>query len=156
MTARMNLPEVAPEAYRTILGLERYARGHLDPTLYALIELRASMVNGCAFCVDMHSREALAAGETTERLFGLAAWRDTDFYTPVERAALALTDSVTRLGPEGVPDDVWDAAAQVLDERTLADVLVGIATINVWNRITVPSRTPPGQPVDTGRSDTHA
>ena len=143
MVARMNIEDVAPEAYKTILGMEKYARGHIEPALYELVKLRASMINGCAFCVNMHSHDALTAGETMDRLFGLAAWHDTDFYTRRERAVLALTDSVTRLGDEGVPDDIWDAAAKELDERELADLLLGIATINVWNRIAIPTRTPP-------------
>jgi AhpD family alkylhydroperoxidase len=145
MTARMNIEEIAPEAYKTLLGLERYARNHVEPALYQLVKLRASIVNGCAFCVDMHSRDALTAGERLERLFGLAAWHDTDFYTPRERAALALTDAVTQLGSEGVPDDVWNAAAEELAPRALADLLVGIATINMWNRIAIPTRIQRGQ-----------
>jgi AhpD family alkylhydroperoxidase len=143
MVARMNFEEVAPEAFTTVLGLERYARRHIERAVHELVKLRASLINGCAFCVDMHSRDALAAGEGSERLFGLAAWYDTDFYTPRERAALALTDHVTRLGSEGVPDEVWVAAAREFDDRELADLLVGIATINVWNRIAISSRTPP-------------
>jgi alkylhydroperoxidase family enzyme len=92
----------------------------------------------------MHSRDALAAGEPPARLFGLAAWHETEFFTERERAALALTDSVTRLGPDGVPDDVWDAAAKEFEPRALADLLLAIATINVWNRIAIPTRIPPG------------
>jgi AhpD family alkylhydroperoxidase len=140
----MNIAEVVPDAYKAVLGLERYARSNVEPQLYELIKLRASMVNGCAYCVDMHSRDAMAAGEPPARLFGLAAWHDTEFFTERERAALALTDSVTRLGEHGVPDDVWDNAAKEFSERELADVLVAIATINVWNRIAIPTRMPPG------------
>jgi AhpD family alkylhydroperoxidase len=140
----MNAAEVAPDAYKAVLGLERYARSHVDGQLYQLVKLRASLVNGCAYCVDMHSRDALAAGEPPARLFGLAAWHDTEFFTERERAALALTDSVTRLGPDGVPDDVWDAAAKEFSERELADLLIAIATINVWNRIAIPTRMAPG------------
>jgi AhpD family alkylhydroperoxidase len=144
MSPRMNLAEVAPDAYKAVLGLERYARTNVDHTLYELVKLRASMINGCAYCVDMHSRDALAAGESSARLFGLAAWHDTDFYDPRERAALALTDSVTRLGQDGVPDDVWDEAAKEFEPKELADLLIAIATINVWNRIAIPTRLPPG------------
>jgi alkylhydroperoxidase family enzyme len=101
------------------------------------------MTNGCAFCVDMHSSDALAAGETKERLFGVAAWREGPWYTDAERAALALTDSVTALGPEGVPDDVWDEAAAHFDEKALVDLLGLIGMINLWNRIAVPARSTP-------------
>jgi alkylhydroperoxidase family enzyme len=101
------------------------------------------MINGCSFCVDMHSRDALAAGEDSRRLFGVAAWREAPFYTERERAALALTDAVTRLGDDGVSDDVWDEAAKHFDQDELANVLMAIATINVWNRLSVATRTQP-------------
>jgi AhpD family alkylhydroperoxidase len=144
MVARMNVAEVAPEGYRAVFGLERYTRTHVEPVLLELVKLRASIVNGCAFCVDMHSRDALAAGESTERLFGVAAWHDTEVFTVRERAALALCDSVTRMGEDGVPDDVWDAAAGEFEPRELADLLMAIATINVWNRLATATRIPPG------------
>ncbi|MFU8874770.1 carboxymuconolactone decarboxylase family protein [Micromonospora sp. SL4-19] len=144
--SRINLAAVAPEAYQAVLGLEKYVRQNLDHTVLELVKLRASMLNGCAFCVDMHSREALAAGESSRRLFAVAAWREAPFFDERERTALALTDAVTRLGEHGVPDEVWDAAAKVWSERELADLLVAIATINVWNRIAVTTRTePPAQ-----------
>ncbi|MFD2767800.1 carboxymuconolactone decarboxylase family protein [Micromonospora eburnea] len=140
---RMNLPAVAPEAYQAVLGLEKYIRGNLDHTVLELVKIRASMLNGCAFCVDMHSRDALAAGESSRRLFAVAAWRDAPFFDERERTALALTDAVTRLGEHGVPDEVWDAAAKVWSEKELADLIVAIATINVWNRISVSTRNEP-------------
>lgn len=140
---RINVAEVAPQAYQAVLGLEKYARANVGPTLYHLVKLRASMLNGCAFCVDMHSRDALAEGESSRRLFAVATWREAPFFDERERTALALTDAVTRLGEHGVPDDVWDAAAKVWSEKELADLLIAIATINVWNRIAVPSRTQP-------------
>jgi AhpD family alkylhydroperoxidase len=143
MTARIDVAEVAPEGYQAVLGLERYIRRTIDRTLLHLVKLRASMVNACAFCVDLHSTDALASGESTARLFGLAAWREAGLYSEREMAALALTDSVTTLGQHGVPDHVWDGAATHFSEKELADLLVAIATINVWNRIAVPSRTPP-------------
>lgn len=140
---RLMVGNVAPGAYQAVLGLETYARKHNDPALYELIKLRASMINGCAFCVDMHSRDALAAGEDSRRLFGVAAWADAPFYTDRERAALALTDAVTRLGDGGVPDDVWDTAAKHFSEEELANLLTAIATINVWNRLSIATRTEP-------------
>ncbi|MBY8875121.1 carboxymuconolactone decarboxylase family protein [Micromonospora sp. PLK6-60] len=142
--SRINLAAVAPEAYQAVLGLERYARANLDHTVLKLVKVRASMLNGCAFCVDMHTREALGAGEDSRRLFVLAAWREApSFFDERERTALALTDAVTRLGEHGVPDEVWDAAAKVWSEKELADLVVAIATINVWNRIVISSRTQP-------------
>ncbi|MEO3748486.1 carboxymuconolactone decarboxylase family protein [Plantactinospora sp. B5E13] len=141
--SRLNMASVAPEAYQAVLGLEKYIRANLDHTVLELVKLRASMLNGCAFCVDMHSREALAAGESSRRLFGVAAWREAPFFDERERTALALTDAVTRLGEHGVPDDVWEAAAEVWSEKELADLVMAIATINVWNRISVTSRTEP-------------
>ncbi|MET8912295.1 carboxymuconolactone decarboxylase family protein [Micromonospora sp. NPDC004551] len=141
--SRMDTAAVAPEAYRAVLGLEKYVQKNVDHTVLELVKLRASMLNGCSFCVDMHSRDALGAGESSRRLFAVAAWREAPFFTERERAALALTDAVTRLGEHGVPDDVWDAAAKVWSEKELADLLVAIATINVWNRISVSTRTEP-------------
>ena len=126
-----------------MLGLEKYVQTNVDHTVLELVKLRASMLNGCAFCVDMHSRDALAAGESSRRLFAVAAWREAPFFDERERTALALTDAVTRLGEHGVPDEVWDAAAKVWSEKELADLVVAIATINVWNRIAVTSRTEP-------------
>lgn len=141
--SRINIGAVAPEAYRAVLGLEKYVQVNVDHTVLELVKLRASMLNGCSFCVDMHSRDALAAGESSRRLFAVAAWREAPFFTERERAALALTDAVTRLGEHGVPDEVWDAAAKVWSEKELADLVIAIATINVWNRISVTSQTQP-------------
>lgn len=140
MEARMNMSKVTPEAYRAVIGMETYARKNVDPTLLELIKLRASVLNGCAFCVDMHSRDALAAGESSRRLFAVSAWREAPFFDERERAALALTDEVTRLGDHGVSDEVWNSAAKHFSERELADLLMAIATINVWNRIAVSTR----------------
>ena len=144
---RLSINDIAPDAYKAVAAMEIYSRTNNDPVLYELVKLRASMINGCAFCVDMHSRDALAAGESSRRLFGLAAWHDTPFYTEKERAALALTDSVTRLGDHGVPDDVWDAAAKHFTETELANLLMAIATINVWNRLSISTQNQPPQEV---------
>ncbi|MEV0808600.1 carboxymuconolactone decarboxylase family protein [Micromonospora sp. NPDC050200] len=140
---RTNGAEVAPEGYQAVLGLEKYVQANVEHSVLELVKLRASMLNGCAFCVDMHSRDALAAGESSRRLFAVAAWREAPFFTERERTALALTEAVTRLGEQGVPDEVWDAAAAVWSEKELADLLIAIATINVWNRLAVATRTQP-------------
>jgi AhpD family alkylhydroperoxidase len=143
MRQRMDVSTVAPAGYRALLGLEGYLRGRVDRTLLELVKMRASVLNGCAFCVDMHSREALAAGETERRLFAVSAWHDAPFFDERERAVLALTDAATRLPLGGVPDEVWDGAAKEFSEEELADLLIAIATINAWNRITVPTRIQP-------------
>ncbi|MEW2431277.1 carboxymuconolactone decarboxylase family protein [Micromonospora sp. NPDC047644] len=143
---RMNPAEVAPQAYKAVMGLEKYVQANIDRTVLELVKLRASMINGCAYCVDMHSRDSLAGGESSRRLFAVAAWRESPFFDERERAALALTDAVTRLGEHGVPDEVWDDAAKVWSEKELADLVIAIATINVWNRIGVTMRLePPAQ-----------
>jgi AhpD family alkylhydroperoxidase len=139
----MSWIDVVPEGYAVMSQLEKYTRSKLDPIVLHLIKMRASMLNGCAFCLDMHAAEAVADGEDQRRLLGLAAWRETPYFTAGERAALALTDAVTRLGEHGVPDDVWDEAAAVWSEKELADLLVAIATINVWNRLSIATRTTP-------------
>ncbi|BCL13421.1 carboxymuconolactone decarboxylase family protein [Micromonospora sagamiensis] len=143
MQARMNIAQVAPEAYRAVLGLEKYVRANVAHRLLELVKLRASMLNGCAFCVDMHSQDALDSGQSSRRLFAVAAWRDAPFFDERERAALALTDAVTRLGEHGVPDEVWDDAVRVFSEKEVADLVTAIATINVWNRVSVTTRTQP-------------
>jgi AhpD family alkylhydroperoxidase len=143
MTARIDIVSASPDAYAALSGVERHLREHVDHTLYELVKLRASIINGCAFCIDMHSTDALEHGETLPRLFGLAAWWEYPVYTEQEQAALALTDSVTRLGEHGVPDEVWDRAAAQFDDQQLMDLLVAIGMINLWNRLAIPSRKPP-------------
>jgi AhpD family alkylhydroperoxidase len=143
MTERMRLAEVVPEAYQAVYGLEKYARANVDPAVLELVKLRASMLNGCALCVDMHSRDALANGESSRKLFAVSAWREAPFFDERERAALALTDAVTRLGERGVPDDVWEQACAAWTQEEVANLIVAIATINVWNRLAVATRTQP-------------
>ncbi len=132
-------------------GLHRLAgaiakAGLPETTLY-LIELRASQINGCAVCADMHSRELRAAGESDARIFTLAAWRETPYFSDAERAALALTEAATRLAdrPDPVPDEVWEEAARHYDETQLAALVVAIASINAWNRINATTRQITGE-----------
>ena len=114
------------------------AQSPLPKPTQELVALRASQINGCGFCVDMHSTEALAEGESSRRLFAVAAWRDAAaLFTEKELAAFDLTDAVTRLGDHGVPDEVWDRAAAQFDKAELANLLIAISTINVWNRVAV-------------------
>ncbi|WP_163552871.1 carboxymuconolactone decarboxylase family protein [Candidatus Frankia alpina] len=146
MTQRLNVEQVAPEGYRAMLGLERYVRENVDGTVLELVKLRASIINGCSFCVDMHSRDAPAAGESSRRLFAVAAWREAPLFDERERAALALTDEATRLGPDGVSDETWALVKKSWSEKEAADLILAIVTINAWNRIAIPSRQSP--PVD--------
>lgn len=141
MEQRLNLTEVVPEAYKAVYALERHVRSKIDRDLLELVKLRASMINGCAFCVDMHSTAALKNGEDARRLFAVSVWRESPFFSPDERAALALTDAVTRLGEEGVTDEVWDNAVAAFGSSTAAELVVAIATINVWNRLSVTNRS---------------
>lgn len=145
MTERMNLAELEPGAYEAMLGLEKYlSRSTLPKSLRHLVELRASQINGCAYCVDMHSSEAKAQGESDARLHAVAVWREAPFFDERERAALELTEAATRLSDgHGVPDDVWQQAAKHFDEHELAQLLMMITTINAWNRISVATRKVP-------------
>ncbi len=137
MKERLNPQLASPEGYRAVMNLEKYARSSVEPKLLHLIKLRASILNGCAFCVDMHSADALAGGESARRLFAVSAWRESPFFTDEERAALALTDAVTQIAEAGVPDLVWEEARQHWSEKQLADLLLAIATINTWNRLSI-------------------
>jgi AhpD family alkylhydroperoxidase len=140
---RISVNKVGPAAYRAVLGMEQYVRAHVDGGLLHLIKLRASILNGCAFCVDMHSTEALADGTDSRKLFAVAAWREGPFFDARERAALELTDAVTRLGEHGVSDEVWNGAVAHFGDEGVLDLLMAIATINVWNRLAIPTRMQP-------------
>ena len=143
MGQRMDISSVASEAYQAVLSLEKCVKASVDHTILELVKLRASIINGCAFCVDMHTRDALANGESSRRLFAVAAWREAPFFDERERAALALTDAVTELGQPGVPDDVWDGALSPWSQQEVAGLVMAIATINVWNRIAISTRMQP-------------
>ena len=135
----------AMEALQSLGGA--VAKAGVPPRLVELISLRASQINGCSVCVDGHPRIARKLGETDERLFAVAAWRDAPYFTAAERAALALTEAVTRLDdrPDPVPDEVWEEAARHYDETALAGLVLAIASINVWNRLNVATRQPAGE-----------
>ncbi|TKV80926.1 carboxymuconolactone decarboxylase family protein [Bradyrhizobium elkanii] len=147
MKARMNHPVmVVPEAMKALQALSESTKPALPEKLLELVHLRASQINGCSVCVDMHPKIARRAGETDERLFAVGAWRDAPYFTEAERAALALTEAVTRLSDreDPVTDAVWDEAAKHFDEQQLASLVLGIAAINVWNRLNVAVRQPVG------------
>src|SRR5262249_9658010 len=144
MQARMkNAAMLIPEALPTLLAFAKTAeKGGLPPHIMGLVQVRASQINGCSVCLDMHTREMKQAGEPDERINMVAAWRDAPYFNDAERAALALTECVTRIAdrPDPVPDDVWNEAARHYDQRALAALLIAISTINVFNRINVATR----------------
>ena len=146
--ARMNNPVmVVPGALQPLLDLAKAARKvGLPPKTAELVHLRASQINGCSYCVEMHSRELKKLGETDERVFAVAAWREAPYFTEAERAALALTEAATRLSdrPDPVPDEVWEEAARHYDEPSLAALIIEIALINAFNRLNVTVRQPAG------------
>ncbi|MFC9820842.1 carboxymuconolactone decarboxylase family protein [Streptomyces erythrochromogenes] len=144
-TPRLNMAKLAPEAYKAVLALEIASKKGLDPSLVELVKIRASQINHCAFCLDMHTKDAIAAGESVERIVQLGAWEESrHFYTEKELAAIELTEAVTVLTDGFVPDEVFEKAAAHFEERELAQLITVIATINVWNRFGVTTRMVPG------------
>jgi AhpD family alkylhydroperoxidase len=139
---RMRLAEQAPRQYAAMRRLG--ASVELDPTLTNLVDIRASQINGCAFCLDMHWKDARAAGESEERLYMLSAWRESPLYSDAERAALELCEAMTLLASRGVPDEVWEHASEQFEDEQLAQLVFAITTINAWNRLMVASGTEPG------------
>jgi AhpD family alkylhydroperoxidase len=141
---RLTLKEVDPDAHQAISAIERYARaGSLERELVELVKIRASQLNNCARCLDMHAADARAAGMEQRRLDILSAWREApSFFTDREQAALELTESVTRIGEAGVPDSVWENVAHRFDDKEIVRLLMTICAINVWNRIAVSTRQP--------------
>jgi AhpD family alkylhydroperoxidase len=140
MQSRMKHPvEVLPESMKALQALNGSSEG-LPYVTRKLVHLRASQINGCSVCVDMHARELKRAGESDHRIYAVAAWRDTPWFTDAERSALALTEAVTRLAdrPDPVPDEIWNEAKRHYDAPAMAALLVQIALINVWNRLNVP------------------
>ncbi|MCX4730023.1 carboxymuconolactone decarboxylase family protein [Streptomyces sp. NBC_01363] len=137
--------ELAPDVYKAMVRLDAASRKGLDPVLAELVKIRASQLNHCAFCLDMHTKDALAAGESIERIVQLSAWEESQhFYTPKEIAAIELTEAVTVLTDGFVPDEVWEKAAKQFDETELAHLIAAITTINAWNRFAVTTRMVPG------------
>jgi len=146
MNARINLMHVNPGIMQAMLGLERQVRqARLDHRLLDLVRMRASQINGCAYCLDMHSKDARAAGETEQRLYGLNAWRETPYYSPRERAALEWTEALTRVADAtGVPDDLYDRVREQFSEDELVHLSLAVVAINGWNRLNIAARTVPG------------
>jgi len=138
-------PAAAAGAVKAMLGLEHYLRtSELDESLRQLVKLRASQINGCAYCIDMHWKDLRALGENEQRLYSLDAWRECPFYTERERAALTWTEAVTRVAEGHVPDADYEVVRAHFSEKELADLTLEIATINAWNRLNIAGRTEPG------------
>ena len=142
---RLDWAKHAPEVYKTMVRLDAAARRGLDPTLLELVKIRASQLNHCAFCLDMHTKDALAAGESVERIIQLGAWEESrHFYTEKELAAIELTEAVTVITDSFVPDEVYERAAEQFEEAELAQLIAAITVINAWNRFGVSTRMVPG------------
>lgn len=148
-TARLELKKLAPEVSAAMGALHAAAvaaaqEAKVEPELLELVRIRASQLNGCAFCLDMHTKDARAKGETEQRIYALSAWRETPFFTERERAALALTEAVTDVSDGHVPDDVYRAASEVFDEPQVAALIWAAVVINAYNRTAISARMVPG------------
>ena len=144
---RIDISRTSKLGYAAVTGLEAYSRTHVDKHLYELIKLRASLLNGCGFCVDMHATDGAKIGIPQRKLHAVGAWQHSrSLFDERERAVLALTDAVTQLGPTTVTDEIWDAVAAHFDDGELGDLILAICTINVWNRIAIATEMEP--PVD--------
>jgi AhpD family alkylhydroperoxidase len=137
MSKRIDYRSVAPDATNALRGLERYVRGSgLEHSLLELVKIRASQLNGCGYCLDMHTKDARAAGETEQRLYVLSSWREAPFYSPRERAALAWTEAVTNISA-GISDELVETTRKLFTEKELVDLTMAIITINGWNRLAI-------------------
>ncbi len=146
MQPRIDGAKVSPGAFRAMLGLEKYIHGcGLEQSLLELVRMRASQINGCAYCLDMHAKDARAAGETEQRLYLLDAWREAPFYTARERAALAWTEALTLIADNHAPDEVYAATREFFSEQELVNLTLAIVAINGWNRISIGFRTTVGE-----------
>ena len=146
MKARIDLMHVPPGVMQAMLGLERQVRqAGFDHNLLDLVRMRASQINGCAYCLDMHSLDARAAGETEQRLYTLDAWAETPFFTDRERAALAWTEAVTLVSQTHVPDAVYEETKKQFSEKEIVDLTLAVGMINMWNRLAISTRAVPGR-----------
>lgn len=137
MARRINSPQIAPGAYQAMQSLQQYTQNSgLEHSLLELVKLRASQINGCAYCLDMHSKDARAAGETEQRIYVLNAWREAPFYSPRERAALAWTEAVTNIS-QGVTEELFESMREHFNDKELVDLTMAVVTINSWNRLAI-------------------
>lgn len=145
MKARLNYAEIDPKALKAMLELEKYVQeSGLEHSLYELVKTRASQINGCAYCIDMHTKDARNAGETEQRLYALNAWRETPFYTPRERAALEWTEALTLISEKEISDELYSRMSQYFNEKERIALTMAIVAINGWNRLAISFRTVPG------------
>jgi AhpD family alkylhydroperoxidase len=145
MASRIDYTKVAPGALRAMYGLEKYlAESSIEGPLRELVKLRASQINGCAYCVDMHWKDARAAGETEQRLYGLVAWREAPYYSERERVALAWTEALTLIADNHVSDELYEQTRREFSEQELVDLTLAVVTINGWNRIAISFRSDAG------------
>ena len=156
MKQRIDLLEKGQKVIKALGGLSVYlAKSSLEPQLINLIDFRVSQINGCAYCLDMHSKDLRAAGETEQRLYTIAAWREAPFYSERERAALAWAEAVTKLKDGDVPDEIYEEAHHQFSEEELIDLTVAVTTINTYNRINIAFKTPAGD-YQPGQWEVHA
>ena len=157
MKARIDPTHVTPGIIQAMLGLERQIRqAGFDHRLLDLVRMRASQINGCSYCLDMHSKDARANGETEQRLYGLSAWRETPYYSARERAALEWTEALTLVSETHVPDEVYDRVREQFSENELLHLSLAIVAINGWNRLNIAARTVPGDYVAGSLAKLHA
>lgn len=145
MTQRLNYAQLSPELFKALMGFSNeIKKGSIEQSILDLVDIRASQINGCTFCLDMHSKEATIHGERPLRLYHIASWRESTLFSPRERAALAWTEAVTKLSEGGVPDELYERVRGHLSEKELSDLTFQIMAINAWNRISVAVKAVPG------------
>jgi len=157
MKARIEPDKASPAAYQAMIGLEMFVSksSKLEPSLLELVKMRASQINGCAYCLDMHSKDARAKGESEQRLYALNAWRETPFFTDREQAALAWAEALTLVSVDHVPDAVYERAKQHFSEEELVNLTLAVIAINGWNRIAISFRMVPGEYQPVVRKSEH-
>ena len=143
MNKRVIIKDLEPKAYEAMYGLEKYlSQTNLDASLRELIKIRVSQINGCSYCINLHTKDARKMGETEQRIYALSAWRETPYFTPTETAVLALAEEITFIN-KGVSESTYNEASKVLDEHTLSQAIMAIITINAWNRIAISTHMKP-------------
>lgn len=143
MNKRIVISEIEPKAYEVMFGFEKYlSQSNLTPTLKELIKIRVSQINGCAFCINLHTKDARKMGESEQRIYALSAWRDTPFFNETERAVLALAEEITLIN-NGVSEETYSNVSKHMDDNTLAQTIMAIITINAWNRIAITTHQQP-------------
>lgn len=146
MEKRINIAKTDEAAYKAMLGLEGYLQTTaISKTLKELIKIRASQINGCAYCIDMHTKDALKNGETTQRIFLLNAWHETSLFTEEEKVLLAMTEEITLISQHGLSEETYEAAKEFFDDHVIAQIIMAIVTINAWNRIAISTQLEPGE-----------